>query len=459
VLVIINIWIGLRSRAADGLSTFVSYKGKSSTFPIALSFIGTIVGGGMFFSVGEMGYEAGIAPLAIALSYISGFFLLGLTIPKIKRITAAENVDTLYDVVKAKMEVSGKWGDIYRVTMAGINSIVYFFLLAGQFLVLAAFYGYFFHFAGQTLMIISVFIVGVSILVYTVLGGVKKDIATDVFQTNCVIIVIAIVLLSIIFEGNVFQGFENLPKNHLNGLGYGILFPIGVLLFYSPAFIGRYDFWQRVIAAKDIHSAKTALWVSIPIILIAYCLFVYLGMFTKANAGNAPVANVAVLWALERIVPRWVFGLTAIGLYAAVMSTADTLLNVSSVSLWKMLSIFKRKPIDNSIGLRQIKIMSLVVGVLSILIVLVAKSVVTVTVGALSSVVIFTPSILYILFARNPDGKAATFSLIIPYLLFLVLFVGMPSIRMYAFVPGVILSVLILVCSRLFLKQPQGIEK
>jgi SSS family solute:Na+ symporter len=444
-LVLLNIWIGLRRRAGDDLETFLSYKNQVGALPISLSLIGTIVGGGMFFTVGEMGYQAGVAPLSIAVSYISGFFLLGLIVKKIKELTASENIDTLYDLVKVKMNPSGNWGDIYRISMAGINCIVYFFLLAGQFLVLAAFYGYFFRFTGATLTLASVLVVGTSILVYSVLGGVKKDIATDVYQTIWVILVVIVTSASIFWRGHVFQGFEYLPKTHLNGLGYGVLFPIGVLLFYSPAFIGRYDFWQRVISSRDTRSAKKALWLSIPIILVTYCLFVYLGMFTKANAGDAAVANVSVLWALERIVPQWVFALVAVGLYAAVMSTADTLLNVSSVSLWKLwTSILKGRNANAPAGLRRAKSMAFIVGILSVLVVLIAKSVVTVVVGALSSVVIFTPSILYILFSRSPSGKAATISLLVPYLMFLVLFVGMPNLRMYAFVPGVILSSIIL---------------
>ena len=167
-------------------------------------------------------------------------------------------------------------------------------------------------------------------------------------------------------------------------------------------------------------------------------------MYTKANAGDAFVANVSVLWALENIVPLWVFAIVAIGLYAAVMSTADTLLNVSSVSLWKMVSIIKNKKTDTYNALKNVKLMSLFVGVLSILIVFVAKSVVTLIVGAFSSIVIFTPSILYILFSKSVSGKIATLSLLIPYLFFLVLFIWLPSIRMYAFVPGVVLSILIL---------------
>jgi len=452
ILVLINIGIGLRNRAGDNLSTFVAYKNQVKALPISLSLIGTIVGGGMFFTVGEMGYQAGIAPLSIALSYIPGFFLLSLTINKIKELTSYQNVDTLYDVIKTKMDSSGKWSDIYIITIAAINTIVYFFLLAGQFIVLAAFYDYFFHFTGETLMVMSVVVVGISILVYSILGGVKKDIATDVYQSTWVIVVVIITTLSITWKGNVFDGFQNLPQNHLNGLGYGFLFPVGVLLFYSPAFIGRYDFWQRVISSKDGRTAKISLWQSIPVILVTYCLFVYLGMFTRANAGDTTVANVSVLWALEHIVPTWVFALVAVGLYAAVMSTADTLLNVSTVSLWKMITIIKNKPREDTRGFTQIKSLSLVVGILSVLIVLVAKSVVTVVVGALSSVVIFTPSILYILFSRTPKGKAATISLVIPYLAFLVLFLSLPSLRLYAFVPCVILSTMILSIFAIFQK-------
>ena len=43
-------------------STFTEYSsapGEFSTFAIATSVTGTVVGGGMFIAVGQMGYEAG----------------------------------------------------------------------------------------------------------------------------------------------------------------------------------------------------------------------------------------------------------------------------------------------------------------------------------------------------------------------------------------------------------------
>lgn len=452
ILVGINVLIGLKARTEDTFESFIASKNHFGSLAISLSYLGTILGGGMFFSIGAMGYQSGLAPLSLILSYIIGFFLMTKFISKVREVTDTNNINTMYEYFDFKFKNYSSWSRYYKYSVVFINLVIYFFMLAGQFLILSAFYNYFFKVAGSLLLIVSVVIIAISILIYAVLGGIKKDILTDIYQSSWLIFIIILLSTIILFGENSFSNFAKLPHNFLNGMGYGIIFPIGVVLFFSPAFIGRYDFWQRIISSKDKRTAVKSLWFTIPIIILAYCLFVYLGVFARANAGPDLNENNAVLWSVENLVPTSIFVLVVIGLYAAIMSTADTLLNVSTVSLWKLLNINKSNDNTSTIDLKNIKKYSLIVGLFSILIIFLAESVVTIIVGAFSSLAIFTPSIVYVSYAKKPNAKVATLSLLLPYIFFLILFIFLPSIRIYAFVPAFILSVIILLLAHIYFK-------
>jgi Na+/proline symporter len=442
IFIAINIIIGIYRKAGTNFSTFVSFKGQASNISIMLSIIGTVIGGGMFFTIGEMGFQAGVAPLAIALSYIIGFGLLSMIIPKIKLIAGKDGVDTFYDVVSDKLE-NKNHAKRYQASLAIITCLMYFFMLSGQFLILGSFYAYFLNIELRYIILLTVIIVAGGTLIYSILGGLKKDIATDIFQTITVFTAIAIVIV-FIFLNKSWEDLASLPNQYFNGTGYGIAFPVGVLVFFSPAFIGRYDFWQRIISAKDSKAAKKSLWMSIIPIMLAYCVFVFLGMYAKANAAGDNIANVSVLWSIESILPTWAFAIVGIGLYGAVMSTADTLLNVSSVSLWKFVGMFGPIKLTQKNKLLSIRVMSLFVGIIACLLILVVPDIVILIVGAFSSLAIITPTVLYVLFSKKPSGIVATYSLVVPYVIFIVLFIAVPQLRLYAFTLGVVLSLILL---------------
>lgn len=447
---VINVVIGLSLRTKDRFISYVSFRNSAPTLVIFLSLLGTIIGGGMFFSVGEMGFQAGIAPLAIALSYVIGYILFGKLVPVIKRAITDNDVNTPYEVMALKLG-GGNAAKSFWMSMAVINAIIYFFMLAGQFLILGSFYGYFLGVGQGTVILISIAVIIISTLVYSVLGGVKKDLATDVFQVSMIGVTI-VVILAFVLRGGMFAGFDQLPGSHLNGTGYGILFVVGALLFYSPSFIGRYDYWQRIIAAKDEKTAYRGMWWGLPVILLAYALFAYLGMYARAHGAATEVANISVFWSLERVLPSLAFVIVSVGLYAAVMSTADTNLNVATISIWQMWRGRRTAPKDKTRNLLFLRLTALVVGLLSCVAMILFRDVVILIVGAFSSIVIYTPSVLYVLFAKRPSGLLATLTLLIPYALFALIFVALPSVRMFAFVPAAVIAGTVLLVGMIILR-------
>lgn len=435
VYVTANLAIGFWKLRATDYAGFASSKNTFGWLPITLSLTGSVVGGGMFFAVGQMGFEAGYAVMALPLSYLLGYALLGRVIPRMKAVLGESQGNTVYDVVASRLGSSTSSAPTYVWLMSAVNFCMFFFMLAGQFSILATFYMTVVGLSRLAAWGVTLGVIGSTTLIYSIVGGVKKDILTDILQVVVVFLGCAIATVGLLHQP--VRDFQSAPSSHFGLLGYGVAFPIGVLLFFSPAFVGRFDYWQKLIAAKDNHHAKIGLWASIPLIFLAYVLFATLGIYAKAqNPGLAPAS--AAIWSLEHILPGFAFMAVVLALYAAVMSTSDTLLNVASISLHHMicaaLQIERRLPLA--------RLITIATGVLASCVVLLAPDFVDLIVGGFSSLVILTPSILHVLLSKKPSHSASVASVLLGYIAFLILFVGFPPLRKYAFMPGFILACL-----------------
>ncbi len=432
----INLAIGFWRFRSTSYESFVSARNQIGSTVLSLSIGGTAIGGGMFFAVSQMGYEAGIAVLSLPLSYIIGYSLLLKSIPRIRNYLHEANGNTLYDIISHRLGEENSLTKVYSNMVAAVNFGMYFFMLAGQFTILAAFYKFVLDVPDYIAWILSLGVVAGSTFIYSIVGGIKKDIATDVFQ----VIVVAIGLLITIFYivRVPITEYQNVPVSHFNMTGYGIIFPIGVLLFYSPAFIGRYDYWQRIIAAKTERKAKKALWGSIPIIFVAYIVFCVLGIYAKSHDPSIDT-QYSGIWSLKNMLPKFPFMVVILSFYAAIMSTADTLLNVSSVSLHSIIcNVVGNRGKKLSNNLWSVRLIAILIGLSASSVVLLAPDIVDLIMGGFSSLAILAPGLAVILFSKKPSRITVTLSLGLGYSVFIIIFATIPGLRKYGFIAGVL---------------------
>jgi Na+/proline symporter len=440
IYVLANLGIGFFRFRSTTYESFASSRSSVPTPMIALSITGTVVGGGMFFAVAQIGYEAGLVVLALPVSYVLGYILLGRAIPRIKMAILESDGNTLYDVITQKLGPREPGTFVYRFLLSLVNFAMYFFMLAGQFTVLASFYQTTIGLSPSTSWAMSLGVIAGCTLVYSVIGGVRKDIATDAFQVFVVVVGLAVICSFLFIEPPA--RFLNVPRSHLTFTGYGVAFPIAVVLFYSPAFIARYDYWQRVIAATTEEVAKRGMWWSLPLIAFAYIVFCLVGIFARSNAPEIPASEAAV-WTLRCVLPESAFIVVVLALYAGVMASADTLLNVSSLSLYQMLrDVSGAERRNRKRSLPMVRVLAVFVGFLASLMVIVAPDTVDLIVAGFSSLVILAPGVGYVVFSPHPRRWAPIMSLCLGYTVFLLLFVLLPSMRKQAFIPGVVLACL-----------------
>jgi len=439
--VLASVTIGVWKLRGKDYADFVACPGKINKYAISLSICGTVIGGGLFFTIAQMGHEAGLAVLALPASYIIGYVLLGKTIPKIRQVMTNPDVNTLYDVIDAKLSEQVNWAKKYRLLLSVVTFGMYYFMLSAQFTIVANFYVNVLSVPVTTAWILSLAVIGGTTLAYSVAGGLRKDIATDVFQVIVVLAGIIILAVYLIFGEGVT--FSNVPRTHFAFTGYGVAFPIAVLLFFSPAFVGRFDYWQRVIAAKSSSEARFSLWFTVPIIVFAYIVCCLVGIASRSMAPETEAAEAAV-WFIRNVLPPGVSLVVTLSFYAALMSTSDTLLNVSSVSFSSILQSLSRRDASFYHRLSIIRLVTVAVGITASITVLLAADTIDLIIGGFSSLVILAPGLLYTLFKDRPDARVPFVSLAFGYLGFVAVFVAFPALRKYAFIFGFLLACLFL---------------
>ena len=204
----------------------------------------------------------------------------------------------------------------------------------------------------------SVILLGVFTVVYDVMGGIKGVIYSDVIQLLILVLMLAMVLLFLIDESGGFasmwQAFGSERKQALDfahhGLGDGQTFAfwpmlLGGLFLYVSYYGCDQSQVQRQLSTSDIDTTNKALFINgllrFPLVLL-YC-FVGIGIAVYAvNSpefiqslplkNGSPEVNLAVPVYMINALPTGLVGLSLVALFAAAMSSLDSVLNSLSAT-------------------------------------------------------------------------------------------------------------------------------
>lgn len=204
----------------------------------------------------------------------------------------------------------------------------------------------------------SVMLLGVITLVYDVLGGVKGVIYSDVIQMTILVAILLLVLIMLVDSAGGFgEMFRTAPQERLqtvdffhHGLGDGHTFAfwpmlLGGFFLYVSYYGCDQSQVQRTLCAKTIEQSKQSLYINgllrFPLVLL-YCL-VGVGIASYAIkspdfVASLPLHNgepnynlVVPLYILQNL-PVGVVGLALVALFAAAMSSLDSVINSLSAS-------------------------------------------------------------------------------------------------------------------------------
>ena len=204
----------------------------------------------------------------------------------------------------------------------------------------------------------SVILLGVFTVVYDVLGGIRGVILSDVIQLLILVLVLLLLFLMLMDAnggfGSMLENLSDDRRRTLNfashGLGDGETFAFWPMLFggiflYLSYYGCDQSQVQRTLSTKDIDGSNQALFLNgllrFPLVLL-YCLVgVGIAGFAADNpdflsalptSNGSPEFNLAVPLYMINSLPVGVVGLSMVALFAAAMSSLDSVLNSLSAT-------------------------------------------------------------------------------------------------------------------------------
>ncbi|MGK0440309.1 MAG: SSS family transporter [Pseudohongiellaceae bacterium] len=318
------------------------YLASSNVRPwlVGLSAVATNNSGYMFIGVIGYTYATGLASIWLMIGWIAGDFLASLYVHQRLRQATEDSGEISYAGV-----LSHWHGQNFTAIQRLIGIITLFFLLTYAAAQLVA--------GGKTLHVLldwplwSGSVVG-AILVsfYCFAGGIRASIWTDAAQSTVMIVAMGTLLVvavlnlggvsSAIEQMQAVEGFMDwLPKDLVvsGWLGGGLF--IVSWLFAGISVIGQPHIMVRFMALNDSANIRQAkLWYYL-FFIIFYAMATGVGMLSRIYLSDLGVfdAELALPMMAQQLLPSALVGLILAGIFAATMSTADSLVLSCSAAI------------------------------------------------------------------------------------------------------------------------------
>jgi Na+/proline symporter len=254
-----------------------------------------------------------------------GAIMIGFLSPLFRQYARLINATSPLEIV---CDLDKKSNGSFVLLFEFVQLIVYVIMLAAQFVGMMAFFSYLQGKDDNTAYIIGAACVCFLLLSYSVSGGIRRDMASDLLQFVFLLIgALAIVFVKIGPDSATMSLSPNLLAPSFSTLALCFF----VLISLLPTFLVRFDIWQRVLAAKDDNTAK---WSFVLSGMLSSAFFVIFGLagVLASSKGIGKSSFVGLDYLLSSTTDLY-HGLIFVCFFAAVLSSADTFLGVSGLSL------------------------------------------------------------------------------------------------------------------------------
>ncbi len=368
---IILLWIGwsiMRSKKESSESeSFLAADRNMNLVQTTASTAATDLGGGFSIAMGGLGFSIGFSgSWLIAVSALSAILASFLLVPKIKRWADRVKGLTTGDLFSARFDQRT------GTTAAIVIALAWFTFVGGQVIA-----------GGKLLQVtlgmnlsLAIFLAGAVILAYTVMGGLKAVIYTDVFQMVILLIGIVFIMVPIgLYQvggwGSMVAHFANDPEtaSMVSWSAVSWKQALGWLFAVLPAWFIGIASLQRIIAARDERTARRAfLLTGVP---IEWPLFAVgstlIGLFARILVPELTDPELATPTMIIKLLPAGITGIVIAAYIAAVMSTADScLMGPVTIVTHDIYRKFIRPQASESNIVLVARILTVVLGVLAI---------------------------------------------------------------------------------------------
>jgi solute:Na+ symporter, SSS family len=322
VYLLLTLGIGLQTMRRIKTPGDFAVAGNRIIWPVLFATLAaTFLGGGATIGRAGESYTIGYAFAVAACAFPIQTILVGTFIaPRLKRYPGVETVGGIMEI---------HYGRPARL-LTGIISMVYCTgVLGAQALAL----GTIFHTIIGTSVTTGILIGMIFVLVYSTAGGMWADVQTDVLQFLMLGTFLPLALILGVREAGGVEGLVNaVPDGHLNLFGaYDVMAFLGIFLAFLLGECLIPPYTQRALSAPDAGHARKGYALAGVFGFFFYFVSASLGLVALVLfPGIAP--DQALPTIVREALPVGIAGLVAASLLAVVMSTADSLLNSSTVA-------------------------------------------------------------------------------------------------------------------------------
>lgn len=306
----------LLSKRMSGLLDFFLAGRTLPAIAISLTFVASWFGAGSTMGSMNQAYESGLNALwLIAVPTLLTCTVVGLFF--------AKKVRTL-DCLSLPEAIEKHYGPVGSFMLACIILAASSTLIASQLVA-----------AGDLLQMSmglsplwSLTLIMLAIVIYSVIGGYRAVVMTDICQfvgfSLALVILLVFVLsqaptLSVAHPPTFWNPFLDL-KTHLS-----MVFTFVLAWSIAP------EMWQRMSSAKTADEAQKSVLVAGLLLMGLYAAVITIGMLAVTRMPGVDPKNVLISMAMGLPSP-WLTGIVLVGVLSAITSTIDSALNVSSLT-------------------------------------------------------------------------------------------------------------------------------
>lgn len=363
--------IGLMtSRQHKEQEEYLIAKRSMPWLPVALSVTATMISANGFIGGPGWAYTSGMYPVMVNVAVpLAVFFALYIVVPVIYHL----NIDSIYQYMELRL---GKYTKALSIFQFFVNSIIQASsMIFVPVLVIHRITGW-----SMNILVPAVVLVAT---VYTLLGGIKAVIWTDALQMFVVIGAVIFVIITALsgLDMGVADFFRFAQASgKLSTLDFS--FDITNNNTFWVTLIGGTFMWvryfcfdqtqvQRVLTSRSLQKAKQSLAVSAFIMNIVYYLMLFIGVILFFFYKGKPfeTANDVMITFIINEIPVGITGLILAGVFAAAMSSVDSLLNSMVLVFTK--DIYEPYILKKKASLKTTRYITMIIGVIIICVIFV----------------------------------------------------------------------------------------
>lgn len=293
------------------------------------SVIASYVGGAAIVAYSAYVYKFGISAIAVFIGTSAGFLVFIPYAMKLRAISSKKQFLTLSDWFYFKFDKTT------GLLSALILFVVYMGMLLNQFIAGSSILSHISGMSYESALLISSSI----ITIYLLAGGFKSVIRTDIFQ-YIILFVLFIILGVILIKNDSSFTSELLDLSRMDPVMTIVFVLFGILIIFQSA-----EYWQRVYAAKDNRVVKKGLIGSAIFVILTGLAISIVGLTAHHKVSGIESRNAFAEGLTVLISPKYI-GASLVLLFAAIMSSADTIIFVLASSISKdYIAHFKKQEI------------------------------------------------------------------------------------------------------------------